>query len=251
MLISMPPGLVVDLWGVLEGMLAQAPLTAAAVIALYLLLARELRGLERRTGALEARVGALESRIDRLEGRVDGIEGLLGALREQVGEIGRRADSLERRMDSLERQLGAVREKLEELGRRVDGIDRKVGEMGRAYHAFNTTLLQVMALKGVLTETEMRALAGLLSAAPHAPSRYYTEEVRRRLIEVLKAVEEGKYGVAELKELERIAGLIYAEWRESGREDLLDYHTRLTMLIAMMRGRLAAQGRLPLEELWR
>jgi uncharacterized coiled-coil protein SlyX len=211
MLISMPPGLVVDLWGVLEGMLAQAPLTAAAVIALYLLLARELRGLERRMGALEARVsaveariGAVETRIDRLERRVDGIEGLLGALREQVGEIGRRVDSLERRMDSLEGQLGAVREKLEELG-----------------------------------------------TAPHAPSRYYTEEVRRRLIEVLKAVEEGKYGVAELKELERIAGLIYAEWRESGREDLLDYHTRLTMLIAMMRGRLAAQGRLPLEELWR
>jgi hypothetical protein len=56
---------------------------------------------------------------------------------------------------------------------------------------------------------------------------------------------EGKYGVAELKES------IYAEWRESGREGLLDYYTRLTMLIAAMRGRLAARGRPPPEELWR
>jgi len=104
--------------------------------------------------------------------------------------------------------------------------------------------LEVSSAKGVFSNAEAKALSGYLSLIPSVKSRYYTEEVRRRLAEIIKAVSEDRYTAAEVKELQHIAKLIEMEWRETGREDLLDYYVKLTMLIAI----LFAEGKLPLEE---
>jgi hypothetical protein len=70
-------------------------------------------------------------------------------------------------------------------------------------------------------------LRGVLrTLTPVARSRYYTEEVRRRLLELLdKDVE--SYTWDEVAELERIAKAIYQEYIATGREDLLEYYPKL------------------------
>jgi phage tail tape-measure protein len=171
----------VDAWGILEAMLGQAPLVAAAVAALYVVLSRRIDRMERR---IEVRLGRLEERVDRL---------------------------------------------------------------GWAFCAFSEALLETLSAKGVLSVSEARALAGYLKAIPHVTSRYYTEEVRRRLAEILKAVEEGSFTPGDVRELQRIAKLIEREAEEGGREDLVAYYYRLRMLIAVLKGVLRGQGRWPRE----
>jgi hypothetical protein len=79
-------------------------------------------------------------------------------------------------------------------------------------------------------------LRGVLrTLTPVARSRYYTEEVRRRLLELLdKDVE--SYTWDEVAELEKIAEAIYKEYEATGREDLLNYYPKLRMYIAIIQG---------------
>ncbi|MEM0278010.1 hypothetical protein [Pyrobaculum sp.] len=70
---------------------------------------------------------------------------------------------------------------------------------------------------------------------PYVQSKYYTEEVRRRLIALLdKEIKD--YTWDDVAELERIAEAIYNEYIETGREDLLDYYPKLMTYIAVVRG---------------
>jgi hypothetical protein len=99
----------------------------------------------------------------------------------------------------------------------------------------------------VLTETEAEALSSHLLYVPPAKSKYFTEEVRQRLIEILKGVKEGRYTATDVKELKRISELIEKEGWENNRRDLLDYNLKLQMLIAILEGRLIARGERRLE----
>ena len=83
------------------------------------------------------------------------------------------------------------------------------------------------------------------------PPRYFTEEVRQRLIEILKGVKEGSYTAADVKELRRTSELIEKEGWENSRRDLLDYDFKLQMLIAILEGRLIARGSGDLSGIWR
>jgi hypothetical protein len=56
---------------------------------------------------------------------------------------------------------------------------------------------------------------------PPAKSKYFTEEVRQRLIEILKGVKEGRYAATDVKELRRISELIESEGWENNRSPRL------------------------------
>jgi len=270
---------------VLTAMLGQAPLVAAAVAALYVLFSREigrvemrigrlegqigelggrLDRLEERVGRLEDRVGNLENRVGKLESRMGALEDRMGRLEGQVGNIGKQVDSLREQIGKLESRMGALEDrmgrledrvgKLEgqigDLGGRMDKIEEQLASLGRSFQIYNSTLLKVLSTKGVLTGVEAEALAGYLSLVPPARSKYYTEEVRQRLIELIKAVREGRYTAADVRELGRIAELMEKEWEETGRRDLLDYYLKLQMLVAILEGILVSRGEWPREELW-
>jgi polyhydroxyalkanoate synthesis regulator phasin len=212
----------VDVWDVAVAVAGQAPLVAVAVVVLYLLLSREIRNEVRR---VERRIDKLEERVAKLEERTSKIEERLGRVESDVVE-------LKGRVGRLEEQLG-----------RVEG---QVGQLVKAFQIYNSTLLKVLSSKGVLTETEAEALSSHLLYVPPAKSKYFTEEVRQRLIEILKGVKEGRYTAADVKELKRISELIEKEGWENNRRDLLDYNLKLQMLIAILEGRLIARGeRLP------
>ncbi|MDT7869168.1 MAG: hypothetical protein RQ839_03200 [Thermoproteus sp.] len=270
---------------VLTAMLGQAPLVAAAVAALYVLFSREigrvemrigrlegqigelggrLDRLEERVGRLEDRVGNLENQVGKLESRMGALEDRMGRLEGQVGNIGKQVDSLREQMGKLESRMGALEDrmgrledrvgKLEgqigDLGGRMDKIEEQLAGLGRSFQIYNSTLPKVLSTKGVLTGVEAEALAGYLSLVPPARSKYYTEEVRQRLIELIKAVREGRYTAADVRELGRIAELMEKEWEETGRRDLLDYYLKLQMLVAILEGILVSRGEWPREELW-
>jgi len=275
----------VSIGDVLTAMLGQAPLVAAAVAALYVLFSREigrvemrigrlegqigelggrLDRLEERVGRLEDRVGNLENRVGKLESRMGALEDRMGRLEGQVGNIGKQVDSLREQVGKLESRMGALEDrmgrledrvgKLEgqigDLGGRMDKIEEQLAGLGRSFQIYNSTLLKVLSTKGVLTGVEAEALAGYLSLVPPARSKYYTEEVRQRLIELIKAVREGRYTAADVRELGRIAELMEKEWEETGRRDLLDYYLKLQMLVAILEGILVSRGEWPREELW-
>jgi hypothetical protein len=126
-------------------------------------------------------------------------------------------------------------------------VEGQVGQLVRTFQIYNSTLLKVLSSKGVLTEAEAEALSSHLLCVPPAKSKFFTEEVRQRLIEILKGVKEGRYTVADVKELKRISKLIEKEGWENNRRDLLDYNLKLQMLIAILEGRLIARGEWRLE----
>jgi len=275
----------VSIGDVLTAMLGQAPLVAAAVAALYVLFSREIGrvemrigrlegqigelggrldrledrmgrledrvgNLENRVGKLESRMGALEDRMGRLEGQVGNIGKQVDSLREQIGKLESRMGALEDRMGRLEDRVGKLEGQIGDLGGRMDKIEEQLAGLGRSFQIYNSTLLKVLSTKGVLTGVEAEALAGYLSLVPPARSKYYTEEVRQRLIELIKAVREGRYTAADVRELGRIAELMEKEWEETGRRDLLDYYLKLQMLVAILEGILVSRGEWPREELW-
>jgi len=206
--------------------------------------------LENRVGKLESRMGALEDRMGRLEGQVGNIGKQVDSLREQVGKLESRMGALEDRMGRLEDRVGKLEGQIGDLGGRMDKIEEQLASLGRSFQIYNSTLLKVLSTKGVLTGVEAEALAGYLSLVPPARSKYYTEEVRQRLIELIKAVREGRYTAADVRELGRIAELMEKEWEETGRRDLLDYYLKLQMLVAILEGILVSRGEWPREELW-
>jgi predicted RNase H-like nuclease (RuvC/YqgF family) len=128
----------VDVLDVVAAVAGQAPLVAAAVVVLYLLLSREIRNEVRR---VERRIDKLEERVVRLEERTSKIEERLGRVEDDVA-------GLKGRVGRLEGQMG-----------RVEG---QVGRLVKAFQIYNSTLLKVLSSKGVLTETEAEALSSHL-----------------------------------------------------------------------------------------
>ncbi|MFP3251387.1 MAG: hypothetical protein RXO32_06650 [Thermoproteus sp.] len=135
---------------------------------------------------------------------------------------------------------------LQEIKELNERIAERLNRLEWAFQNFGSVPLDVLTAKGVMSAAEMKALAGYLKTPPPARSNY-TEEVRRRLIEILTTVEEEKFTPGDVRELQRIAKLIEKEYEETRREDLIAYYYKLQMLIAMLRSTLRAQGKWPLE----
>ena len=150
---------------------------------------------------------------------------------------------------TLKREIEKVRADLRsELGGemrslKVEVADLKfrVASLERARQGFGETLIEFLAAKEVVCKPKRVALRGSL-AAMLLPSRckYYTEEVRRRLLEVL---ERDEVTVDDLRELDRISDLIYKEYLETGREELIKYYYKLRTYIALLAGLLRSKAR--------
>jgi hypothetical protein len=148
------------------------------------------------------------------------------------------------------REFHKLREEVARLRGEVARVGESVRQLARVFHAYGTALVHALSSRGVLTGAEAVILTGLLDLVPPARTKYYTEEARRRLVELLRMGAEGRLGPAEVRELEHIARLIYAEWRETGREDLADFYWRLRAALDIVKGRLVAEGKLPPGELF-
>jgi septal ring factor EnvC (AmiA/AmiB activator) len=234
----------VDVWDVAVAVAGQAPLVAVAVVVLYVLLSREIRNEVRR---VERRIDRLEERVAKLEERTSKIEEQMGRVESDVAEIKGRVARLEERLGRVENDVAELKGRVGRLEEQLGRVEGQVGQLVRTFQIYNSTLLKVLSSKGMLTETEAEALSSHLLYVPPAKSKYFTEEVRQRLIEILKGVKEGRYTAADVKELKRISELIEKEGWENSRRDLLDYNLKLQMLIAILEGRLIARGEWRLE----
>jgi len=110
--------MLIDLTTVESTLVAQAPLTAVAVLALILYIERRLR-------PIEVEIASLEGRITSLEGRAASLENRVG--------------SLESRVNSLEARLARVETILAEHSKSLNTLID-----------FSETLLSI---QGILTET--------------------------------------------------------------------------------------------------
>jgi len=134
------------------------------------------------------------------------------------------------------------------IERRLRPIERALDEHSRSLSTlidFNEVLLTIHISRGLITDTEFRALSALLSTArPAHRSKYYTKEVYDKLGEILK---KGPDEITwdDVFELERIYDLLLKEASESGREDLARYASKLRVFIAMAKGFLLKRGVLP------
>ncbi|MCU7787588.1 hypothetical protein ODS41_06620 [Pyrobaculum sp. 3827-6] len=137
------------------------------------------------------------------------------------------------KIEGVKAELGG---RISELKGMVEELRRDVKSLGVAFYNYQNTLIDFLATKGFVSASEAVLLRGVLrTLTPMARSRYYTEEVRRRLLELLdKDVE--SYTWDEVAELERIAKAIYQEYIATGREDLLEYYPKLMVYITIIRG---------------
>jgi hypothetical protein len=129
---------------------------------------------------------------------------------------------------SIEERFSAIDKRFEELREDVAGLRD-------AFAQYNEILLSVLEAKGMLSRSEILALKGVLSPLKPSPaSKYYTEEVAKRLNELL-AKDPEELTPSDLSELERIADRIWKEGYESGREELREYGKKLKLYTTMVK----------------
>ncbi|MEM0484713.1 MAG: hypothetical protein QW434_08480 [Pyrobaculum sp.] len=147
---------------------------------------------------------------------------------------------LDRKIDRLDRKIDNIRvglsSQIEKLSVCVDELKHEVKSLASGFYNYQNALIDLLAAKGLVTLPEAVLLRGALRASlPHAMSKYYTEEVRKRL-QTLLDKELDQYTWEDVAELENIAKLMYKEYIATGREDLLDYYPKLMMYAAIVRG---------------
>ncbi|RFA96131.1 hypothetical protein [Pyrobaculum aerophilum] len=140
---------------------------------------------------------------------------------------------LDRKIDRLDRKIDDIRI---ELGNQINELKHEIKSLTSGFYNYQNTLIDFLAAKGFVTPPEAVLLRGALRASlPYAMSKYYTEEVRKRL-QTLLDKELDQYTWEDVAELENIAKLMYKEYIATGREDLLDYYPKLMMYAAIIRG---------------
>ena len=213
---------------VINLLIAQAPLVSIAVTVLYYTLDKKI---ERMKAELERKIESLDRKIERVKEELNReIKNVQEELHKKIDgvkeEVGREVEGVK---EGLSREIEGVRGGLERVRERVE-------EAVNAFYSYENTLIDFLAVKGVVAESEAVLLRGALrSLVPLAKSKYYTEEVRKRLIELLDK-EIGDYTWSDIDELEKIAEAIRKEAWETGREDLRKYYPLLMMYTAMLRG---------------
>jgi len=191
---------IVDLTTAVSTLVAQAPLTAVAVLVLILYIERRLRPIEVGIASLESRITSLESRVASLESRVSSLDG---------------------RVNSLEARLARVEAILTEHSKSLNTLID-----------FGETLLSIQASKGVVSDSEYGALSALLEAArPVYTSKYYTKEAYEGLGQLLRK-SPNEITWDDVFELEKIHDLPLKEAVESDRDDLAGYAERLETFMA-------------------
>ena len=157
---------------------------------------------------------------------------------------------LSRRIDKLELRLTKLEVRIDNLEVRMSNLEQDMKRGFSNLASFNDTLITLLQTKTVISEGEALVLKNYLrTITPGTSTKYYTEEVRKRLLELLdKKLSE--YTWEDVFELEEIAELINEEARVTGRMDLADYYGRLRAYIAIIRGDLIRRHVMPPEKKW-
>ncbi|AET33084.1 hypothetical protein [Pyrobaculum ferrireducens] len=154
-------------------------------------------------------------------------------LDKKIGKLERRIERLENEVVRLENEVMRLDKKIEAIGGVLSG---QIKSLARAFYSYSDMLIRFLSAKGLVAEPEAVLLRGALDALiPVARSKYYTEEIREKLLKLLRK-EIKDYTWDDVAELEKIAEAIYKEYEATGREDLLDYYPKLRMYIAIIQG---------------
>ena len=135
----------------------------------------------------------------------------------------------------LGRRFTLIDERFEKVNERFEKLEKEFSSFRDVFIQYNEILVSLLEAKGMLSRGEVLALKGFLgSLRPRPASKYYTEEVARRLDELL-AKDPEELTLADLRELDRIADLIWNEGYESGRMDLREYAMKLKLYVMMVK----------------
>ncbi len=221
---------------------------------------RRLSEVESRLGKVEGRLDNVEDRLTNVEVRLDRVEERLTKVESRLEDVDRRVGEVERRLARVEERLGGVEKRIEGLDERMERLEERVGGLeGRlgglelrverlevAFTGFGESMLAVLQSRGALSDSEVSALRGyLIVIRPSVMTKYYTEEVARRLDEILRK-DLDEYTWYDVFELERISRLLIKESEitkdEDRREELISYAVRLRIFAALIKGRLLRKG---------
>ena len=155
---------------------------------------------------------------------------MLGSVAAVVGPLTAllwdRLNRLEDRINNVERDLTEIKINIYELSRSMVG--------------FSNTLIDALAIKNVITQSEATALRGYLSTIPIARTKYYTKEDEEKLRYLITVKPYEEYTWDDIRTLREIADHMIKEFRETGREELLDYAYKLLFFTWIAEGHLIA-----------
>jgi DNA repair exonuclease SbcCD ATPase subunit len=142
---------------------------------------------------------------------------------ERFRQIEERLRLIDERFRQIDERFRLVEGRLAQVERRLERVEARLDKLESAFLQFSDALLTTLGARGVLSETEVMVLKGLAkSLLPAASSKYYTEEVRRRLLELLDR-DPRDLTLGDTQEIERIAELIEQEGLERKKRDLVRY----------------------------
>jgi DNA repair exonuclease SbcCD ATPase subunit len=144
-------------------------------------------------------------------------------IEERFRQIEERFKLIDERFEQIEKRFELIEERLAQIERGLERVKARLDRLESAFLQFSDVLLTTLGAKGVLSETEVMALRGLArSLLPAASSKHYTEEVRRRLLELLDR-DPRDLTLGDTQDIERMAELIEQEGLERERRDLVRY----------------------------
>jgi len=142
---------------------------------------------------------------------------------------------LGRKFTLIDERFERINERFEKVNEKFERLEREFSSFRDVFIQYNEILISLLEAKGILSKGEVLALRGFLgSLRPQPASKYYTEEVAKRLDELL-AKDPEELTLADLRELDRIADLIWNEGYESGRVDLREYAMKLKLYVMMVK----------------
>ncbi len=153
--------------------------------------------------------------------------------------------SIDRRFDTVERGLDR---RFDMIGRRLDVIEDRLSSV----ISFNEALLSILLSKGVLLETEYKALSLALPRV-RAPggSQYYTKEVEEKLFSIIDRLTNDPKTATwdDVLELERIYDIIWDEIEvtrdRKRRRALVQLSVTVKVMAIMTKAYLIGRGIMP------
>ena len=133
--------------------------------------------------------------------------------------------------------------RIDRLEYRMERLEESISRGFKQLVNFNDVLITLLQGRELLTDSEVVILRTYPhDITPQVHTKYYTEEVRKRLLELLnKPLDE--YTWDDIFELEN--DLMFKEGCKLNRDDLVDYSGKLRAFIAILKGTLLRKGKLP------
>lgn len=149
------------------------------------------------------------------------ISDMRGRLRDEINDVG----------NQLRGEISSLRD---QLGGEISSLRSELGSLRGEFRSFrgvmvefNSALLELLEVKGLLSHTEVLALrVALRTMRPGSSSKYYTREVEEKLKNLLDKEPED-FTLEDVWELERISNILVKEAAVSGRDELADYAGKL------------------------